>query len=325
MNMTQVMTLYVPIKEELLQVEQQLRSMSQVEDAHDLAKMLDHILDSSGKGTRPAITLLASKFHPHDPRLIILMAGSMELLHLATLVHDDTVDKADIRRGRPTISSRWGENMAVLLGDYVFAKSASLVCATENIRVVRLFCEAIMNLSSGELKERFSAYDWSTNREQYFDRIFQKTASLFTTAAETGAILSGVPEATVEAFHTYGRSLGMAFQIVDDILDFQGTESEVGKPVGSDLAQGILTLPAILTKEKYPQDNPIKQVFEDPQRKESLVKAVEVINNSSAIEDSYSIALEFCSQARKALEHLPDNEYRRSLMELPSYVLERNR
>jgi geranylgeranyl pyrophosphate synthase len=287
--------------------------------------MLDHILDSIGKGTRPAITLLASKFHPHDPQPPILMASAVELLHLATLIHDDTVDNADIRRGRPTVSSRWGEKMAVLLGDYVFAKSATLVCATQDIRVVRIFSETIMDLSSGELKERFAAYDWTVGKEQYWDRISQKTASLFCTAAKTGAILSGASESVVETFHTYGHSLGMAFQIVDDILDFQGTESEVGKPVGSDLAQGVLTLPAILLQEKYPQDNPIKELFENQGRKDSLEKAVEMINSSSVIDDSYATALEYCSQARKALEPLPDNVYRRSLMELPAYVLERKK
>ncbi|MFQ5873808.1 MAG: polyprenyl synthetase family protein [Dehalococcoidia bacterium] len=322
--MATLLPLYEPIKEELLQVREQLRSVKRV-DFPDLAEMLNHILDSSGKGTRPAITILASKFHPHDPQPLILMASAVELLHIATLIHDDTVDKAAIRRGRPTVSSRWGENIAVLVGDYVFAKSATFVCATENLRVIQLFSETITDLSSGELMERLNSYDWTVDRDRYLERIAQKTASLFTTTSESGAILSGTSEATVQALRTYGRSLGMAFQIVDDILDFQGTESEVGKPVSRDLAQGTLTLPSILLMEQFPNDNPIRGIFENRDDGEGLKRALEMINNSSVIQDSYEIALKFCSQARKALEPLPDNQYRRSLMELPSYVLERKR
>ena len=324
MSMAPVIPMYEPIKEELLLVRRELESATKV-DFPDLGEMLGHILDGGGKATRPAITILASKFYPHEPRLPILMASAVEMLHIATLIHDDTVDKAEIRRGRPTISSRWDDNVAVLLGDYVFAKSATLVCATQNVRVIRLFSETIMDLSSGELRERFSAYDWTLDREQYWQRIDLKTASLFSTAAQSGAILGGAPESVVEAFRTYGDSLGMAFQIVDDILDFQGTESEIGKPVGSDLVQGVLTLPSILLKEQYPNDTPIKELFQDPQNKNHLDRVVQMIHSSSVIDDSLSIATDYCNQARKALEILPENTYRDSLMELPSYVLERKR
>ena len=163
MSMAPVIPMYEPIKEELLLVRRELESATKV-DFPDLGEMLGHILDGGGKATRPAITILASKFYPHEPRLPILMASAVEMLHIATLIHDDTVDKAEIRRGRPTISSRWDDNVAVLLGDYVFAKSATLVCATQNVRVIRLFSETIMDLSSGELRERFSAYDWTSGQ-----------------------------------------------------------------------------------------------------------------------------------------------------------------
>lgn len=322
--MATMLPIYEPIKEELLQVRSRLLSVSQV-DFPELTDMLSHVVESGGKGTRPAITVLASKFHPHDLEPVILMAGAVELLHIATLIHDDTVDKADIRRGRPTVSSQWGENVAVLVGDYVFAKSATLVCATENIRVIRIFSETIMDLSSGELAERVSSYNWDQTREDYWKRIGQKTASLFTTSSETGAILSGAPESTVQSLRTYGHSLGMAFQIVDDILDFEGTESEVGKPVGSDLAQGVLTLPSILLLERYPNDNPLREIGEGQNNEDALRRTVEMINNSSVIEDSYEIGLKFCTEAREALEVLPDNQYHRSLDSLVSYVLERNR
>ena len=193
------LSIYDPIKEELSLVRSDLVAIAE-EDFPGLAAMLAHALKSIGKGTRPAITILSSKFHDHDPALPRLMACAVELLHIATLVHDDTIDKAAIRRGQPTISNIWGDNAAVLVGDYLFAKSATFVCATENVRVIRLFSETIMYLSRGELQERLGAFDWTTGRDDYYERIRQKTASLFTTAAESGAILSGAPRG-------YGREV----------------------------------------------------------------------------------------------------------------------
>ena len=314
------LSIYKPIREELNLVRSDLVAIAE-EDFPGLAAMLAHALKSIGKGTRPAITVLSSKFHDHDPALPRLMACAVELLHIATLVHDDTIDKAAIRRGQPTISNLWGDNAAVLVGDYLFAKSATFVCATENVRVIRLFSETIMYLSRGELQERLGAFDWTTGRDDYYERIRQKTASLFITAAESGAILSGAPEDTVERFHTFGYCLGMAFQIIDDILDFQGTEKEVGKPVGADLAHGVLTLPALLLQERYSDEDPVKAIFQAPGDDKPLQRALEMINNSSVIEDSYAIATDFCRKAEEALSPLPDTQYRKALMELPPYVL----
>ena len=147
------------------------------------------------------------------------------------------------------------------MGDYLFATSATFVCDTKNVRVIRRFSETIMELSRGELSEIFAAYNFTADRDPYWKRIYEKTASLFSTAAESGAVLSGGPESLVQSLKTYGHNLGMAFQIVDDILDFQGTEEEIGKPVGSDLRQGTLTLPTILLMERYPDDNPVEKLF----------------------------------------------------------------
>lgn len=317
-------SIYEPIQEELLIVEEKLKKIGSV-NFSPLAGLLNHVLSGSGKRTRPAITLLSSKFHPSDGEFPILLAVAVELLHLATLIHDDTVDMSSLRRGKPTVNSVWGGNVAVLLGDYVFATSAAFVCDTKNMRVIRLFSETLMALSSGELRERFTAFDWRQTMDNYWDRIRDKTASLFTTASEGGAILSGAPEDVVQALRSYGYNLGMAFQIVDDILDFQGTQEEMGKPVGSDLLQGTLTLPAIFLLERYPRDNPVKKVFQNQSKKANLKRALDMINNSNIIELSYTVAADFCEKARKALDALPDNRYKRSLLELVDFVLERRR
>ena len=174
------------------------------------------------------------------------MASAVELLHVATLIHDDTVDNSDLRRGKATVSNLWGQHVAVLFGDYVFATSATFVCDTGNIRVVRQFSETIMDLASGELLEYFGAFNAEQARKHYDERIYRKTASLFRTATESGAILGDAPEPQIQALRTYRHNIGMAFQIVDDLLDVQGAAAELCTTVASDPLQWVLPLPTIM-------------------------------------------------------------------------------
>jgi len=319
---------YAPVLEDLARVEEHLRDLARVDYA-PLGMLLTYILEPRGKRIRPVVTLLASRFHPApDPHLPVRMATAVELLHIATLVHDDTVDKASVRRGRSTLSALWGPGVAVLVGDYIFASSAVCVCDTGNIRVVRRFAQTIMQLATGELMEYFMAFDPQQDRTRYFDRIYNKTASLFATSAESGAVLSGAPEPWVQALREYGRNIGMAFQIVDDILDFQGTEEELGKPALNDLRGGLMTLPAILLAERYPDENPIPRYFADPKGEgaEALLRrAQEMVRHSSILQDAYEEASRFCQQAVSALEVLPPIPERRCLEELAEYVLARRR
>ena len=178
------------------------------------------------------------------------MAASVELLHTATLVHDDVIDKASTRRGRATVNSAFHNATTVMLGDYLFAHAADQVVRTNNLRVVQLFTDTLMVMAKGEIRQDIAAYDSRLEIQDYLNRIGGKTASLFATACEGGAMVSGQPEQAVHALREYGYNFGMAFQIVDDILDFTGDEAEMGKPVGSDLMQGTLTLPALLLMER---------------------------------------------------------------------------
>lgn len=318
----QVGKFYEPIQSDLLQVGEKIKNLSN-EQFPFLGELLTHTLESEGKRLRPAITILTSKFHDNDGNHPTLMAAAVELLHIATLVHDDTVDNADVRRGKATASSLWGEQVAVLLGDYLFATSATFVCDTYNIRVVRRFSETIMELSSGELMELVGAYNVNLTREEYWRRLYNKTASLFCTSAESGAVLSGASDSISQSFREYGYNLGMAFQVVDDILDFEGDAAEIGKPVGNDLLQGTVTLPAIMLLERHPEDNPIGKLFQKNNMDYYLERVVEMIQNSAIISDSYSVASDFCHKAREALADLPDNAYKRSLIELTEYVTAR--
>jgi geranylgeranyl pyrophosphate synthase len=181
-----------------------------------------------------------------------------------------------------------------------------------------------MTISGGELKQTGVTFALARARDYYFAWVSAKTACLFSTATESGAILSRAPEEAIEAMRDYGHNLGMGFQIVDDVLDFVGEEDELGKPVGSDLREGTMTLPSILFAESYPEDNLIKSVVENKDI-ESVALAVEKIRNSSVIDECLALASEFCSRASRAVEKLPDNGARQSLLELAAYIIERRK
>ncbi len=314
--------IYAPVKERLSRVEDRLGSMADV-DFPFLSEVLSHVYCSSGKRVRPAIALLASGFYPHDQQKSEIMATAIELLHIATLIHDDTVDESDFRRGRTTISSMFGKDIAVLVGDYVFASSATLVCDIGHIGVIRRFSETIMDLSNGELRERVGIYDPEQTLDDYYSRIFSKTASLFAVSGESASTISGAPDEHISALREYAYELGMAFQIVDDILDFEGTQEEFGKPVGSDLAQGVMTLPTFIALDRHNGSNPVKAYFEDRNNDKLLAEAVEMIRQPEIMAEAYSEASRRCDVARDALRLLPESEGRRSLELLLDYVVRR--
>ena len=318
-----ISSIYEPIQEDMARVEDSLRAISMA-DFPWMTAPLKHVVESGGKRIRPALTLLSGKFYRYDPKLIP-MATAIELFHAATLVHDDTVDKSSVRRGRPTVNSLWGEEIAVLLGDYLFSKSADLVCSAGDLRVMKVFAQTLMNISSGQLRQFVKAFDWRQDRQEYYRQIESKTASLFAAAGESGAILSEAPAEGIEALKTYGRDLGIAFQIVDDVLDFVGEEDEMGKPVGSDLLQGTLTLPVIFLMERHPDHPVVSEVLQSGCSEAGVKHVIEMIHNSSIIEECYQAASDFCAQACRALEQLPENASRRSLLDLANYVIERRR
>jgi geranylgeranyl pyrophosphate synthase len=324
----QLSQIYAPVQQDLTKVESQLRSVSQT-DFPPLAKLLSYIL-SGGKGIRPALTLLSGKFYHYNLDLLLPMATAIELMHTATLVHDDAIDNSPVRRGRPTINRLWGEDRAVLLGDYLFAKAGEFAAATGNLRVIMLFSQTLRTISSGELIQTFDAFNLKQTSDHYLERISRKTASLFATATESGAILSQAPEESIEILREYGYNLGIAFQIVDDTLDFIGTEEEMGKPIGSDLAQGTLTLPAMLLLERYPVDNPVGELFNnrdmpEPEKQKRIEQAIDSVRNSSIVKQCYKVASDHCAKACHRLKLLPDNPSRQALKDLADLVISRRK
>ncbi|MFC1925209.1 polyprenyl synthetase family protein [Chloroflexota bacterium] len=314
-----ITSIYGSIQPQIVQVKQRLKKMTEAAPL-EMSDQLDHVLEG-GKIVRSALTLLAGKFYNYNLELLVPMASAIELLHTATLVHDDTVDKAEFRRSKPTLNHLWGNHYAVLIGDYLFAASAQMTAETENIRVMKLFARTLMDICSGELDESLSPFDQS--RERYFRRIDKKTACLFSAAAESGAVLSEAPEETVQRLREYGYNIGMSFQIVDDILDFTSQGETLGKPVSNDLSQGIFTLPTILLLER-PEVDSIKGVFEeDKDRGKKLL--MEMVYKSDVLNECYDVVKDFCSKAKLAIEPLPRNDTYDSLISLADYIITRER
>ena len=311
--------IYAPIQKDLDRVKDALQSISHV-DFTWLAEQLSYVVKETGKGIRPALTLFSGKAYEYDLTYLMPMAVSVELMHTATLVHDDAIDKALTRRGQATINSIWGDEIAILMGDYLFAKAGEFVSDTQTPRVIKLFSQTLATISSGEIGQFRGAYNLNQSRQDYFRRIYGKTASLFSLSTQSGAILSKAPEDMVTVMKGYGDNLGTAFQIVDDILDFTSTEADLGKPVGSDLIQGTVTLPTIMLTERYPDDNPAKRLFETRDR-ENVGQAIDMVLNSSIIDDCYKVATEYRDKACQNLDKCPEPVTRQALLSLGDYVV----
>ncbi|MFH1650821.1 MAG: polyprenyl synthetase family protein [Chloroflexota bacterium] len=314
--------IYAPVQADLDKVKDELKSISRV-DFPWLSEQLEHVVKGVGKGIRPALTLLSGKFHHYDLEYLLPMAVSVELMHTSTLVHDDAIDKSSVRRGQPTINFLWGQDIAILLGDYLFAKAGEYVSDTRNPRAIKLFSQTLGIISSGEINQFRAAFNPDQTRDAYLKRIGGKTASLFALSTGSGAILTKAPESAIAILRDYGYHLGIAFQIVDDILDFIGTEDTLGKPVGSDLAQGTLTLPAMLLLEKYPgPGNPVRKSFTE-KSSAYIAEAIDRIKNSSIVDECYRVASEYCDKACRDLGSLPESPAGPLLRELADYVLRR--
>ena len=311
------------VRNDMDEVEKQLKAFTSSSEAEHLSTLLLHVFDSKGKRTRPLLTLLSGGFTSSNRENVIRMATAVEMLHIATLVHDDTVDEAKTRRGRITVSSNWGQHTAVLLGDYIFAASATYVCDTKNVRVIRRFSETIMELSRGELLEMSVAFKPDFSMKNYLERIYLKTGSLFSTAGESGGILSGIPENHVSALKTFSYKLGIAFQVIDDIFDFQGDEKVLGKPVGSDLLNGIVTLPIIYGSENVQIKSLVNGFFSDRSNTELHAEIIKLTNKSNSVERCYTYAAKIVSEAKEQLKLLPNTKARNSLEELSEFITSR--
>jgi len=314
------------VEAEIKRVERRMREG--IDEHHEmLAEAIDYLISAGGKRLRPVIVLLATRFRPDiDQAKATALAAAVEMLHTATLVHDDFIDNAFLRRGKPTLNRHWSPGATILTGDYLFARSAGLAAETDNVRVIKIFSMTLMTIVNGELNQFFNnGHVRPPTREEYFQRIYAKTASLFAAGAETGGILAGLSEYQIQALHDYGYNLGMAFQIMDDILDFQSTESHLGKPVANDLRQGIVTLPALIFLDSYP-DHPtiLKSLAKKRLTDEEVQAVVTEIRAIGGIQGALNEAKRFAAQAQEALEPLPKNGIWSALFDLADYAVARD-
>jgi geranylgeranyl pyrophosphate synthase len=289
--------------------------------------MLSTVLPGSGKRLRPALALLIARVGARaDGEAMDHMALGVELLHTASLVHDDIVDDSDTRRGSATLYARVGNALAVLVGDYLFSQAARECVATGNLEVVRLFAETLGAMARGQIDEAHNQlkghHAWETlSRDEYFHTIAGKTASLFVLACQGTGLLAALDAHQVAALRDFGNNLGLAFQVVDDILDFTSTEQELGKPVGSDLRQGTITLPVILLRDGGAADGRYRAAFES----DDVDLQVQLVQESDAIGAAYAEADALVSRARAALQGLPRGVERDALDGLARFVTQRSR
>lgn len=310
-----------PIQERLLQVDKTM--LSQANQHHpDLGAAMGHLMSSGGKRIRPAVALLTGSLLGGDLDKLVTLGAAIELLHTATLVHDDLIDGALLRRGITTLNAQWMPAATVLTGDFIFARAAKLAAETDSVPVMHLFAETLATIVNGEITQMFSSRGL-VSREDYLQRIHAKTASMFELATAAAALLSPVDSQVVEDFRWFGYDIGMAFQIVDDVLDFTGEQATVGKPVGSDLRQGLFTLPALYYFEENPDDPDLLMVSDSRYSEEGIDRLIASIRSSGAIERSLEEAHRYVDCGLEILDKQPPSEEKNALNDLANYIVRR--
>jgi geranylgeranyl pyrophosphate synthase len=291
--------------------------------------LVSDIVKAGGKRLRPLVLLLSGRAFDYEPafgRLVTAAAG-VELLHTASLIHDDTVDRSALRRGKPTLNSVLSTGATILIGDFLFAQSAMLAAATDNVRVVSIFASTLGDICDGQLREMFQGHRLDQSREDYDARIYGKTASLFAGAAEMGSVLGNASESHVEAMRQFGSNIGMAFQIVDDLLDVTGGTKELGKPAGNDLRQGTVTLPTMIYAAALQPDSAewhrLGRVVSGTTTDDEFDQTVDAIRDSKAVAQTFTVAEEFVDRAKACLADLPDEETKEMLSEVADFALSR--
>jgi octaprenyl-diphosphate synthase len=319
--------IFEPIRADLEKVDEEFGR--HVQSQVDLIpKIGNYIQTSGGKRIRPAVLLMASRLSGYQGDRAVLYAAVVEFIHTATLVHDDIIDDSDLRRGRLAVHSRWGNDITVLLGDYLYIKSMALALTHDTLDIVRLLCDVTLRMIEGEIFQLTKNGDADITEEEHFDIIRRKTAYLFGGCAEIGGMLGKVGAEREQALREYGFSLGIAFQLIDDLLDVTGSAEALGKPVGGDLREGKMTLPLIhLLQQNESVGGPIvRNIISTktvaPGQWEELLLA---LKQHRSIEYAYKRAAEFAEQARQPLYAFPASPEREALLALPDYILARDR
>lgn len=306
--------LFGPVAGDLATIEAELRRDIEQDPAEVGAPMAD-LFEAGGKRIRPALVLISAKCGRYDIERLMPAAMAVELTHAATLVHDDVIDRAPTRRGRPTVSARLGDEPAIVIGDYYFAKAYEHAARTGVAEVVDILARTVMSICAGEVRQQAIRYRYSTDVAEYMRRIEAKTADLLASCCDIGALLGGIDGAKRQALRAYGRSLGLAFQIADDVLDYTATEGEVGKPIGHDIAEGFATLPLMLASIRLQDGRKLSDA--------EALRVVDDVRNSQGPQRALQLAREHAREAVDQLHALGDNDATSALAALTDYVVTR--
>lgn len=308
-------------------------------DSVILAKTVQASLQGGGKYLRPVITLLsglstrpASQKSESEEcsRQTVEVAAVAEMIHVATLLHDDVIDHSDLRRGKKTIRSEWGNKVSVLSGDYLLAQASMKLSRLNNTRLVSIFSHVLGDLCDGEVEQMHASFELNTSWDSYYKKTIGKTASLFSAGCEASGVINALPESQIQRLRTYGRNFGIAFQIVDDLLDYTATEAEMGKPVLDDLRNGLMTAPILLAliseklseTERLELKSDVQALFLEPS--ETLVSRILLtIAQSGAIDATRELAEKYVKEARQALDFVEDSAAKEAMLRLVDYILER--
>jgi heptaprenyl diphosphate synthase len=310
--------IFWPFRSDMNYIERELdRAIDTKESV--LQKASSHLLKAGGKRIRPVFVLLGGKFGTYDIERLKLVAVPLELIHMATLVHDDVIDDAELRRGKMTVKSKWDNRIAMYTGDYILARALMMVAELPNPQIHKILSRAMVDLCIGEIEQIRDLNNWEQNLRHYLRRIKRKTALLIAISCQLGAIAADAPAYVVRQLYAYGYNVGMAFQITDDILDFTGSEKTLGKPAGSDLRQGNITLPALYAYHRSPDAARFRTLAEE-NRVDEMIQA---IRQGEGIDVARRLANRYLARAAQALEGLPDNRSKDALLKIARFIGER--
>lgn len=314
--------IYFKMKKDVQYIEDELEKSIDTQ-VTELYQSSTHLLKAGGKRIRPVFVLLGGKWGDYDVKRLKHVAVPLELIHMATLVHDDVIDDADKRRGKETVRRKWDNKIAMYAGDYILARALAIAAQLPIPQLHQILADAMVEVCKGEFEQVKDLKNWDQSFRTYLRRIKRKTALLIAISCQMGAVASGASQAIVRSMYWYGYNVGMAFQITDDILDFTGTERQLGKPVGSDLLNGNITLPALYTahygrsRERF-QEWIARGTFWD-----HVEEAIQLVRNDEGIAFSQNLAERYVARAKAILADLPDNQAKTSLAGIADFIVER--
>ena len=313
-----VQMLYSFLKTDIELIEQELDN-AVASNAALIQQASESLLKAGGKRIRPVFVLLGAKFGDYEIERVKNVAVALELIHMASLVHDDVIDDAELRRGKPTVKAKWDNRIAMYTGDYILATALEYITKVEDLSAHQILADTLVEVCVGEIEQIKDKYRFHQNLRCYLRRIKRKTALLIAASCQLGAIASGADENIHRQLYQFGYNVGMSYQIIDDILDFTGTEKQLGKPAGEDLRQGNVTLPVLFAREDPKIRKKLEYVHEHMPKAE-LEDVVRLVKQSGAIERSYAVSNCYLEKALSTLEQLPDTRFKKMLADLARYM-----